>query len=111
VIAREEKLLADFAAREPSGIAVIEGAILIEAGSYKRFHRLIVVDCPMEQQIERAMRRDNLSELEVRARLARQIPIGEKRKLADFVIDSSGTKQETLLQTCVVYRELRRIES
>lgn len=110
VIAREEKMMAEFAAREPRGIAVVEGAVLIENGSYKRFDRLIVVACTPAQQIERAMHRDGVTEAEVRARLSRQIPLEEKRKVADFVIDTSGTKQETLRQACAVYEELRRID-
>ncbi len=110
VIAREEKLMAAFAAAQPKGIAVVEGAILIETGSYKRFDRLIIVACTIKQQIERSMRRDRITEREVRARLDRQMPLEEKRKLADFVIDTSGTKEDTLRQTCVVYHELRRIE-
>jgi dephospho-CoA kinase len=109
VIAREEKLMAEFAARQPEGIAVVEGAVLIENGSYKRFDRLIVVACRVEQQIARAMHRDGITEPEVRARLSRQKPLEEKRKLADFVIDTSGTKQDTLRQACAVYEELRRI--
>jgi dephospho-CoA kinase len=111
VIAREEKMIAEFAAREPKGIAVVEGAILIETGSYKRFDRLIVVSCREEQQVERAMRRDGVTEAEVRARLSRQMPLAEKRKVANFVIDTSGEKEDTLRQTCTVYAELRRIET
>jgi dephospho-CoA kinase len=110
VIAREEKMIEAFAAREPKGIAVVEGAILIETGSYKRFDRLIVVSCREEQQVERAMRRDGMTEAEARARISRQMPLAEKRKLADFVIDTSGEKADTLRQTCTVYAELRRIE-
>jgi dephospho-CoA kinase len=111
VIAREQKMIAEFAAREPKGIAVVEGAILIETGSYKRFDRLIVVSCREEQQVKRAMHRDGLTEAEVRARLSRQMPLAEKRKLADFVIDTSGDKEETLRQTRTVYAELRKIEA
>jgi dephospho-CoA kinase len=109
VIAREETMMDEFAERQPRGIAVVEGAILIETGSYKRFDRLIVVACTPAEQIARAMHRDGLSEAEVRARLSRQMPLEEKRKLADFVIDTSGTKQETRRQACGVYEELRRI--
>ena len=110
VIAREEKLIEEFRNGNPGGVAVVEGAILIENGSYRRFDRLLVVSCTQQQQIERAMRRDGLTDEEVRARLSRQMPLEEKRKLADFVIDTSGTKEETLRQTCAVYHELRRIE-
>ena len=110
VVRREEQLMTEFAAREPDGIAVVEAAILIETGSYKRFHRLILVTCPEEQQLARAMHRDSAAEDQVRARLSRQMPLAEKRKFADFVIDTSGAKEATLRQTCGVYEALRRIK-
>jgi dephospho-CoA kinase len=100
--------MADFAAREPDGIAVVEAAILIETGSYRRFDRLILVTCSEEQQVQRAMHRDGAAEAEVRARISRQMPLAEKRKFADFVIDTSGAKQDTLRQTRAVYEDLRR---
>jgi dephospho-CoA kinase len=110
VVRREEQLIAEFAARQPNGIAVVEAAILIETGSYRRFDRLILVTCTEEQQMARAMHRDGLVEADVRARLSRQMPLAEKRKFADFVIDTSGAKEETLRQTQAVYQALRRIE-
>ncbi|MBV9746184.1 MAG: dephospho-CoA kinase [Acidobacteriia bacterium] len=110
VIAREETLIEEFRSLEPKGVVVVEGAILIETGSYNRFDRLIVVSCSQQQQMERAMRRDGVTEEDVLARLDRQMPLDEKRKLADFVIDTSATKEDTLRQTCAVYQELRRIE-
>jgi len=110
VVRREEELMNAFAAREPDGIAVVEAAILIETGSYKRFHRLILVTCTEEQQLDRAMRRDHAAEADVRARLGRQMPLPEKRKYADFVIDTSGAKEDTLRRARAVYEELRRIE-
>ena len=111
VAKREAVLTAEFAAREPDGIVVVEAAILIETGSYKRFDRLVLVVCTEEQQVERAMRREGAMESDVRARLSRQMPLGEKRKFADFVIDTSGNKEDTLRQTRAVYEALRRIES
>ena len=108
---REEQLIAEFAAQNPHGIAVVEAAILIETGSYHRFDRLILVTCTEEQQHERAMRREGAVDADVRARLSRQMPVAEKRKFADFVIDTSREKEDTLRQTRAVYEELRRIES
>ena len=111
VVRREEQLLAEFAAREPHGIAVVEAAILIETGSYKRFQRMILVTCLEDQQVERALRREGARLADIRARLSRQMPLEEKREFADFVIDTSGDKENTLRQTRVVYESLRRIES
>ncbi len=89
----------------------MEAAILIETGSHRRFDKLILVFCAQEQQIDRALRREGAAEADVRARIGRQMPLEEKRKYADFVIDTSGTKEETLRQACAVYETLRRFES
>jgi dephospho-CoA kinase len=111
VIRREEERIAEFAAHEPDGIAVVEAAILIETGSYKRFDKMILVTCDAQRQMERALKREGAVEADVRARLSRQMPTSEKRKYADFVIDTSGEKQDTLRQTREVYQALRRIPS
>lgn len=107
VRARTQALLAKFAQREPHGIAVVEAAILVETGSYREYDRLIVAACTREQQLERAMRRDGISRSEAEDRLARQLPLAEKTKVADFVIDTSGAMEETAERTRVVYQALR----
>ena len=111
VIRRENEAIAAFGAAHPDGIAVVEAAILIETGSYSRFDRLILVTCAEEQQVERALRREGALESDVRARISRQMPLAKKRKYADFVIDTSGEKEDTLRQTRAVYDVLRRIQS
>jgi len=108
VVAREEAWMRQVEQSEPGAIAVVEAAILIETGSYKRFSRLIVTVCRPEQQVERAMKRDGISRDEVEARLRRQMPLEEKIKLADYVIDTSGDKKETARQVQEVYLALRR---
>ncbi len=110
VLKREEEWLASVAAADPNGIAVFEAAILIETGGYKRFDKLIVVSCEMEQQVQRSMKRDEVSREDVLARLNRQMPLSEKLKFADYVIETSGTKEETVQQTRAVYDLLRRIQ-
>ena len=110
VIRREQALEEDIARRDPQAITVVEAAILVETGSYKRFDKLIVAACTPQQQIERAMRRDGLSQEEVLARLSRQLPLEEKIKLADFVIDTSGSKEQTLAQVRDVHRSLRSLQ-
>jgi len=110
VFRREDELIAEFAAREPHGIAVVEAAIMIETGNYRRYDRIVLVTCREDQQVERALRREGASESDVNARLSRQMPLEEKRKYAHFVIDTSGEKEETVRQTCAVFQELRRIE-
>ena len=111
VFRHEDRLIADFASTHPHGIAIVEAAILIETGSYKRFDRMVLVTCPEELQVERAMRRPGAVEADVRARISRQMPLEEKRKFAHFVINASGEKENTLRQTRAVYEALRSIES
>jgi dephospho-CoA kinase len=107
VVRRETELIEAFAAANPGGIAVVEAAILIETGSYKRFDKMILVTCREEQQIERAMRRPGAAREDILARIHRQMPLDEKRKYAHFVIDTSGEKEDTLRQTRAVYDALR----
>jgi dephospho-CoA kinase len=111
VFRRERELFEQLANSQPGGIVVVEAAILIETGNYKAFDRVIVVECSEELQIERSMKRDHLRREEVLARLRRQMPLAEKRKFADFVIDTSGSKEETLRQVREVYDQLRRIKA
>jgi dephospho-CoA kinase len=104
---RERDVAAEYGRAHPDGIAVTEAAILVETGSYRDYDRLIVAVCRPEQQIERSMERDGVSREEVLNRLSRQMPLEEKVKHADFIIDTSGTKENTLQQVRTVHESLR----
>jgi dephospho-CoA kinase len=106
---RERDLVAEFAREHPDGIAVTEAAILVETGSYRNYARLIVAVCRPEQQVARAMERDGVSREEVLDRLRRQMPLEDKVKHAHFVIDTSGSKDNTIQQVRTVYEALRRL--
>jgi dephospho-CoA kinase len=110
VFQREERLIAEIAVRDANAIVVVEAAILVETGSYRRYDRLIVAWCSRELQIERAMKRDSSSREEVLARLDRQLPLEEKLRVADYVIDTSGAKEETLKKAREVYESLRSLQ-
>jgi dephospho-CoA kinase len=107
VRARSKALLDAFESEHPSGVAVIEAAILIETGGFRSYDRLIVAVCTPDQQIERSMSRDHLTRDEVLARMSRQMPLEEKVKFADYVIDTSGTKEHSIVQTRAIYETLR----
>jgi len=109
VIARQQRMMDEIGKQDPAAIVVVEAAILVETGSYRRFDRLIVVVCTVEQQMERAMRRGAYSKEEVLARLSRQLPLAEKVRVADYVIDTSGTKEHTIGQVKTVYESLRSL--
>ena len=96
-------------ARDPLAIIVVEAAIHIETGGYKQYQKLILVVCSEQEQVKRAMSRDNANREEVLARIAQQMPLSEKRKYADYVIDTGGTPEETRRQTTEVYNSLREL--
>ena len=97
----------EIGAREPGAIVVVEAAVMIEAGSHTRFDKLILAVCTQAQQVERAMLRDRIPQEKALARIARQMPLEEKLKFADYVIDTSGDEADTLRQVREVYHLLR----
>ncbi|MBN9663447.1 MAG: dephospho-CoA kinase [Acidobacteria bacterium] len=109
VIAAEEQWILAVQTEDPHSIAVVEAAILIETGSYRRFDKLVLTVCTDEQQIARAIKRDGLTRQEIVDRLNRQMPLEEKRKYADYVIDTSGEKDGTLAQVQRLYKDLRSL--
>jgi dephospho-CoA kinase len=109
VFRREDEFIRGIGAAEPDAIVVVEAAILVETGSYRKFDRLVVTVCDRETQIRRAMKRDRLTRAEVEVRLSRQLPAEELRRAAGYVIDTSGTKENTLAQVQELYRALRSL--
>lgn len=107
VIERTEALLADLARRSPDAMVVVEAALLVESGYYRRLDKLIVTWCPPEQQRERLLARSGWSRAEAEQRVAAQMPQEEKRRYADYVIDCSGSLDQTREQVRQVLAELR----
>ncbi|CAN5509906.1 dephospho-CoA kinase [soil metagenome] len=91
---------------DPDGIAIIDAALMIESGGYKRFDKLIVVWCEPDIQLKRLMSRDNITETDARKRIEAQMPQDEKKRFADFLIDASDGFEDTRRQTAEVYRQL-----
>jgi dephospho-CoA kinase len=106
---REESRMAEIARTDPAAIVVVEAAILVETSRYKDFDCLIVVTCSAEQQMERALERGSYNKEEILARMSRQLPLEQKLLVADYVIDTSGTKEATLEQVRKVYSSLRSL--
>jgi dephospho-CoA kinase len=103
-----ERRLAAFEESDPEGMAVVDGALILEAGAQALFDRLIVVSCDPEEQVRRLMDRDRLSRQEAVSRIQAQMPTAEKRRYADFEIDTSGPFDQTDQQIERVYRTLHQ---
>jgi dephospho-CoA kinase len=105
----EERMLADFEKGDPRGIAILEAAILIETGRYAHCDKLVVTACDQETQIARGMKRDDITREAVLARLSKQLSLEEKARYADFVIDTSGSKEDTVKQVQQVFIALKQL--
>lgn len=94
-------------AENPNNIVVVDAALMIESGGYKRFEKLIVVWCQPEIQLERLMLRNNLSEVEALKRINAQMPQEQKKSFADYLIDTSDGFEATRAQTIEIFEQLR----
>ncbi len=98
--------LAALAARpEPPAVAVVEAALLLETGAWRAYDLLAVVWCRPEQQLERAVAR-GMPEGLARDLLAAQLPLEEKRRLADVVVDNSGPPAALAAEVERAWREI-----
>ncbi len=87
-------------------IFISEAALTIESGYAPFFDRIIVVHCAEDIQVQRLMERDKISRREALEKIRSQMPSREKRTYADYVIDASGSLENTARQTNDVYRHL-----
>ena len=113
VIKRQNHWMAEIEHQDPHGIAVVEAALLIEAGAHQDFDKVIVVTCDLEHKIEHFARRANLpleaARFEVERRSAAQFTDAEKAGHADYVIDNSGGIEETQRQVDVIWQALQAL--
>ena len=111
VIRQQDRWMRELAARDPYAVAMVEAALIFEAGVKDRFDKIMVVTCKPAQKITRFAERTGRNEADARADVDRrtkaQIPDEEKARQADFVIDNSGSVEETRHQVQRIYAELK----
>jgi dephospho-CoA kinase len=114
VMQAQDRLFADWSRSHPHGIAVIEAALLIEAGIHERpdgpgkLDRLVVVWCHSGQQLARLLAR-GMSAEDAQKRMSAQLPIQEKRRVATDEIDNSGTEEQTRQQVQQLVKRLKQL--
>ncbi len=109
ILAETEKRAAGHLQSDPRAVVIVEASLIYEIKVTSRFRKIIVAWCPTEQQIERFMAAKQLPREAAERRLAAQMPAEEKRRHADYVIDTSGSKEDTRRQVEALYPELRRL--
>ena len=110
VIRSQDEWMYAVGLQDPKGVAIVEAALILEAGAGKRFDRLIVVTCDPEHRVARFAARQKMdleaARKEVERRMAAQLPDEEKVKVADYVIDNCGTLEHTREQVRQVWEKL-----
>jgi dephospho-CoA kinase len=107
LIARIGELSVELRLQYPRAVIVVDGALIYEAGVADRFIKVLVAWCRPEQQIERLMAKTGLSRQDAIRRVESQVPAEEKRRRADYVIDCSGSLEETRAQVEALYPEIK----
>ena len=111
VIRSQDAWMEEMGRQDRRAVAIVEAALILEAGAAKRFDRLIVVTCAEEQRVTRFAARQKIdleaARYEVIRRMSAQLSDAEKIKAADFVIDNSGSLEKTREQVRVVWEQLR----
>lgn len=108
IIAEQDRRLKDLEREGRTPVAIVDAAVMIESGSWKRFDSLVVVDCDESQQIGRLRLRNGMSEEEAARRVDAQMPLSEKVKYADHVIDNRGSIDDTRKQVEELMKLLSR---
>lgn len=111
IIAAQDDWLRQCELEDARGIGIVDAALMIETGSYKRFDKLIVVHCCTELQLERLVKRDGLSVAEAERRIAAQMPQAEKKKFADYLIDTSNGFADAKARAAAVHEKLKALAS
>lgn len=110
VIRSQDEWMYAISLQDPQGVAIVEAALILEAGASDRFDRLVVVTCNTEQRAARFAARQKIgldaAHKEVVRRMAAQLPDAEKIKVADYVIDNSGSLDHTREQVRQVWDKL-----
>ena len=113
VVRRQEEWMEEMGRKDSNAVAMVEAALILEAGAAKRFDRLIVVTCTEEQRVTRFAARHKLpldaARKEVERRMAAQLPESAKIKAASFVIDNSGSLDHTREQVRKVWEHLAEV--
>lgn len=108
-VAREQtRLTREIARKDPDAVILYDAPVLIEAGAHKRMGKIVVVSADQETQIKRLRNRNHLSRTEALRRVRSQLPLAQKVKLADYVIDGTLSFEQTKNEVQRIYAELQQ---
>lgn len=104
VFEEERRRFEAIADKNPGAVVILDAALLIESGNYRKVDQVVVVTCPEEEQVRRLLARGGFDETEIRRRLACQMPAQEKIRYANHVIQNDSTLEHLEQQVNSLYR-------
>ncbi len=109
VFVEEDRIYDEIRKKDAGALVVIDAALLIESGNYKRVDKVVVVACDRETQIRRGMKRSTLTREEVEKRIRSQMELQEKIRVADYVLQNDSDVDSLSLQVDNLYSELKTL--
>lgn len=110
VLSGWKRKLAEIERQNPRAVIISDVPLLIEVGWQKEVDMVLLVYAAPEVQVERVQKRDGYTAEEARERLAAQMPLNEKRRSADLVIENNGTLEELQKRVDAVWVKLLELE-
>lgn len=111
IMKRIDERLREIRLKYPQAIVIVDAALLVETGAYKSYDKLIVVYVSEETQLKRLINRDGMSREEAKNRVILQLPLSEKVKVADYIIENEGSLVRTRENAEKVFKELSSLTS
>ncbi|OLB98938.1 MAG: dephospho-CoA kinase [Nitrospirae bacterium 13_1_40CM_62_7] len=109
-VAREQnRLTREIVSKEPDAVIIYDAPVLIEAGAHNRMNKIIVVAADQATQIKRLCNRSHFSRAEALRRIRSQLPLAQKIKLADYVIDGTLSFEQTKNEVQRIYAQLEQL--
>lgn len=113
VVAAQKRWMAETVRANPGGIAVVEAALLLEAGAQRDFDKILVVTCSLKRKVQRYAERMGISMEDARAEVARRsaVQMSDEQKVAaaDYVVENSGSLEETERQVESIWPQLQEL--
>jgi len=107
VMEEEQAIYKDILKDDPGALVIIDAALLIESGNYRKVNKVIVIACDEETQIHRIMAQNTFSREDAQRRLQQQMPLEEKIKIADYVLHNDSGLSELKEKVEVLFHQLK----
>ncbi len=91
VFEEEQEEFGSLSKKNPSSVVILDAALLIESGNYRKVDKVVVVACPEEQQIMRIVQQGRFTEEDARLRIRHQMSLEEKKVLADYILENDSS--------------------